>query len=52
MFRKKSDAFPQATNTSKALFLTMITTYEVEQNQYAGIIQNDLKLDMLFRKIM
>lgn len=50
--RKKMEVFRQANKTSKALFLTMVTTYGVEQNQYAGTVQNDLNMDIFFREML
>lgn len=46
--RNKIGTFRDATNTKKALFLTMITTFGVANNQYKGLIQNDLTMDILF----
>ena len=48
--RNKIGAFREATRTSKALFLTMITTYGVADNKYKGLIQNDLDMEVLFEK--
>ncbi len=46
--RNKLSEFRQATQTKKALFLTMITTYGIADNKYSGLIQNSLKMDVLF----
>ncbi|MEM7658206.1 MAG: ATP-binding protein, partial [Bacteroidota bacterium] len=46
--RNKQGSFRQSTRTKKALFLTMITTYGVAQNQYAGMIRNELDMNALF----
>lgn len=46
--RNKLGYFKQITKTKKALFLTMITTYGIEQNQYAGMVRNSLTMDILF----
>ena len=41
--------FRSATKTRKSLLLTMITTYGVEKNIYAGeLVQNEITLDDLF----
>lgn len=48
--RNKIDVFKQETRTRKSVFLTMITTWGVNQNIHSiGLIQNDLKMDELFR---
>ncbi|MFK7948991.1 MAG: ATP-binding protein [Saprospiraceae bacterium] len=46
--RNKIGTFREATNTKKALFLTTITTFGIANNQYKGLVQNDLKMDILF----
>jgi len=46
--RNKLGNFRQATQTRKALFLTFVTPYGLAQNKYSGMIQNDLKMDVLF----
>jgi uncharacterized protein len=47
--RNKIAAFKQSTQTKKAVFLTMITTFGLLQNQYArSIIQNEITMDDLF----
>lgn len=47
--RNKIACFRAETKTKKALFLTMLTTYGVKQNEhYYGLIQNELKLHDLF----
>ena len=46
--RNKLGVFKQATNTRKALFLTLITTFGIADNKYAGMLQNDLQMDVLF----
>ncbi|SHK82460.1 hypothetical protein SAMN05444266_101267 [Chitinophaga jiangningensis] len=46
----KIDTFRAATNTNKAIFLTMITTFGLVRNMYAnGLVQNNLTLEDLFR---
>lgn len=46
--RNKKAAFIDATNTRKAVHLTMVTTYGIRQNSHAGIIQSEVTLDDLF----
>jgi hypothetical protein len=47
--RRKVAVFREQTGTKKSLFLTMITTFGVENNEYKGsVVQNDLKMDVLF----
>jgi AAA+ ATPase superfamily predicted ATPase len=47
--RNKVGAFKQSTQTKKAVFLTMITTFGLQQNQYArSIVQNEITMDDLF----
>lgn len=46
--RNKKGRFREATQTKKALFLTLITTYGLESNPYSGMVQNSLTMDVLF----
>jgi uncharacterized protein len=47
--RSKISIFKQTTKTRKAVFLTMITTYSVDKNQYASLlVQNEVLMDDLF----
>ena len=46
--RNKIEAFRQATHTTKALHLTMVTTYGVKRNAHSGIVQSEVCLDDLF----
>jgi hypothetical protein len=47
--RTKQTLFKEVTKTRKSVFLAMITTYGLTQNEYAkSIIQNDLTMDDLF----
>ena len=46
--RNKVGAFRQETKTRKAVHLTLITTYGIKQNEYAGMIQSEVKMDDLF----
>ncbi len=49
--RNKIGTFQTVTKTNKALFLTMISTHGVAQNQYAYLAQNNLSLEVLFETI-
>ena len=44
----KKSAFIEATNTRKAVHLTMVTTYGVRRNSHSGIIQSEVTLEHLF----
>lgn len=47
--RQKIAVFRTETGTKKAIFLTMITTYGVYENEHArGLVQNDLDMEVLF----
>ncbi|WP_326990941.1 ATP-binding protein [Chitinophaga sp. 212800010-3] len=47
--RNKVGIFRQETKTRKAIFLTMITTFELNKNNYSNsLVQNSLKMDVLF----
>lgn len=46
--RNKIGAFRETTKTRKSLFITLITTYGVAQNQYAYLAQNSISMDELF----
>ncbi len=48
--RNKVGVFRFETKTRKSVFLTMITTYGVQQNSYyAGLVQNEIKMEELFK---
>lgn len=49
VLRNKIGSFKEDTATKKAIFLTMLTTYGITNNQYAGMVQNDLTMDVLFK---
>jgi AAA+ ATPase superfamily predicted ATPase len=49
--RNKTAAFARVSKTKKALHLTMITTYGVKQNKYAGMVQSQVLLEDLFQKM-
>ena len=47
--RKKIDVFKKVTKTKNSVFLTMITTYGIDDNQYAkSLVQNDITMADLF----
>ena len=46
--RNKKSAFINATNTRKAVHLTMVTTFGIKVNAHSGIIQNEITLEDLF----
>ncbi|MBC7863667.1 MAG: AAA family ATPase [Bacteroidia bacterium] len=46
--RNKIGSFKNETQTRKSVFLTLITTFGLQQNAYSGNVQNDLKMDILF----
>jgi len=50
VLQQKLDVFTQRTKPDKTLFITMITTYGIKENEYAeSLVQNSLTLDVLFR---
>lgn len=46
--RNKKSAFINATNTRKAVHLTMVTTFGIKTNAHSGIVQNEIILEDLF----
>jgi hypothetical protein len=50
VLRNKRGAFRYETKTSKALYLTMITTYGIKHNEYWNNIQSEVTMDDLFSK--
>ena len=48
ILRNKIGSFRQVTDTKKALFLTMITTYGLANSPYSGLVQNSLDMNILF----
>jgi hypothetical protein len=51
VLRNKVAAFADETSASKALHTTMITTYGVKRNEYAGVVQSEVTMDDLFKDI-
>ncbi len=49
ILRNKMEAFRRASGTKKSLSMVMITTFGLKPNGYSGNIQNDFKMDILFR---
>ncbi len=48
-YRNKMAAFKETTRTRKQVFLTMITTFGVKQNQHSiGLVDAELTMDVLF----
>jgi uncharacterized protein len=49
--RNKIATFKKETATRKSVFMTMVTTFGLQQNNYsAALVQNDIKMDALFNK--
>ena len=46
--RNKVGAFRNESKTKKAIHLTMVTTFGIKPNEYAGIVQNEVVIDDLF----
>ena len=46
--RNKKSAFIEATNTRKAVHLTMVTIYGIRHNSHSGIVQSEITLEDLF----
>jgi hypothetical protein len=46
--RNRLEVFRTMTQTTKAIHLTMITTYGLTPNIHSGIIQNEVTMDDLF----
>ena len=47
--RNKIAAFIKESATKKAVFLTMVTTFGITNNNYAaGIVQNEIDMNALF----
>jgi hypothetical protein len=47
--QQKIALFKQQTQTNKAIFLTLVTTFGLQQNEYANfLVQNSLTMDQLF----
>ena len=49
--RNKRGAFKTETATKKSVFLTMVTTFGLQENAHSGNVQNDIKMDELFEAV-
>jgi uncharacterized protein len=50
--RSKIGVFKSATQTNKAVFLTILTTFGLTPNEYStSLVQNSLTMDVLFRQL-
>ncbi len=48
--RNKIGVFKSETKTRKSVFLTLITTFGIQQNGYfAGLVQNEIQMEELFQ---
>jgi len=50
ILRTKISEFIAHTNTKKAVWLTLVSTYGLKNNKYAGQVQSTIELDDLFEK--
>lgn len=50
ILRNKIGCFKTETKTRKSVFLTMVTTFGLQQNDYRGLVQNSILMDDLFVK--
>ncbi len=46
--RNKVGVFKTETNTKKAIFTTIVSTFGLKENAYSGNVQNDLTMNILF----
>jgi uncharacterized protein len=52
VLRHKIQSFRDATDTKKSVFLTLLTTHGLKENEYSrSSIQNELTMDALFEKV-
>lgn len=47
--QNKVGLFRSETGTRKAVYLSMLTTYGLQQNAHSGMVQNDLNMECLFQ---
>ena len=47
--RRRRGNFIEATQTKKAVHITLVTPYGLKENTHSYIAQNEVKLDALFR---
>jgi uncharacterized protein len=51
--RNKYTAFKEITSTKKSVFLTLISTYGLQPNEYSrSIVQNEITMDDLFKEVI
>lgn len=48
--RHKTGHFRETTGSNKAIFLSFLSTFGLTKNEYSGMVQNDLTMDVLFGK--
>ncbi len=48
VLREKIGVFKSETKTRKSVFMTMITTFGLQNNRFSGNVQNELTMDVLF----
>lgn len=46
--RNKIGTFKEENKTQKSIFLTFVTTYGLKQNEYSGMVQNEVRMKDLF----
>ena len=47
---ERREIFRKKTKTGKSLYLTMITNKGLKQNEYSGLVQNDIVVDDLIKE--
>jgi len=47
--RNKIGTFKQETKTRKSVYLTFISTFGLKQNEYSGMVQNEILMQDLFQ---
>jgi len=50
--RKRIETFRKETKTKKAVQIVFVTTYGVESNQYSSIVQKQVTMEDLFKKVV
>lgn len=50
VLRNKIGTFKTETKTRKSLMLTFVSTFGLQQNEYAGLVQKELTMEDLFQK--
>lgn len=49
--RDKIGRFKESTGSKKAVFLSFLSTFGLAKNEYSGMVQNDLTMDVLFGQV-